>query len=78
MKHTVYAEQLEYRKYRGGGWCVIGVPPTYDGVDDSVLIPYLINDNLLFLIGNTEQPEHFNVTIIKEAAAAPSYDSDSE
>ena len=75
----MYAKQLKYRKYRGGGWCVIGCPSTYDGVDDSILIPYLIHGNLLFLIGNTEQPEHLNVTVIKEAAAAaPADDGDSE
>jgi hypothetical protein len=33
ITYTVYDGNLEYLKGRGGGWCVIGLPPDYDGDD---------------------------------------------
>lgn len=66
VTYTVYTEHMEFRKYRGGGWCVIGLPPEYNGSNDDVLEPYLINENLVDMIQETSQPTEVNVDIIRK------------
>ena len=66
ITYTAYSHCLEYKKFRNGGWCLIGAPPDYDGSadNDHLLYPYLINDNLVEMIAETKQPDHLNVIVI--------------
>jgi len=70
ITYMVYEDNLEYRMYRGGGWCVIGVPPEYNGNNDEELYPYLINDNLIEMIMDTTQPENLNVKKVQQDTPA--------
>ena len=55
--YTIAKENLEYRKGRDGGWCVIAEP-----ADDQFDVePFMIGDMLVELIGNTPQEDHVKV-----------------
>ena len=52
--------------YRGGDWCVLGEPAEYDGTNDDVLQPFLINlECLIPLIEAEEQPPLLNTEKVK-------------
>ena len=50
----------------GGGWCVLGEPEEYDGTNDDVLTPFVINDECLIPLVKTEdQPSLKNIKKVK-------------
>ena len=54
---------------RGGedGWCVLGEPAEYDGTNDDVLTPFVINDDCLIpLIEMEDQPPLKNIKRVKK------------
>ena len=53
-RFTIWDENLEYHKGREGGWCLIGSHPSSDENMDE---PYLINDDIVAMIAETEQAE---------------------
>ena len=59
--YTIFDSNLEWSTGRKGGWSVVGVPPDYDGKNDDVLEPWLINDNLIEMLLEYEQPKELNV-----------------
>ena len=75
VRYTVYEGNLDWLKGRGGGWCVMGMPPEYDGSNDDVLQPYLINQNLVDMIEATEQPSENNITMIRKEESDNELDS---
>ena len=58
---TISDTNLEFSRGKSGGWSVIGMSPSYDGTNEEVLEPYLINDNLIEMIMEYEQPRELNV-----------------
>ena len=64
ITYTIFSRNLEYQKGRGGGWCVLGMPPQYDRIDDDVLEPWMINDVLIEMIKDTEQPKSNKVKLL--------------
>ena len=64
--YTISSEKMFWKPYRGGGWCVVGEPPEYDGHNDDVLQKTLINgDCLVVFISQAEQPPLLNVEMIQ-------------
>ena len=64
--YTVYSQNMDYQKGKNGGWCVLAMPPSYDGEKDNELEPYQINEEtLIYLIANTKQPAESNVELVK-------------
>ena len=50
----------------GGGWCGLGEPAEYDGTNDDVLTPFVINDEcLITLIEMADQPPLKNIKKVK-------------
>ena len=46
----------------GGGWCVLGKPAEYDGTNDDVLTPFVINNECFIpLIEMEDQPPLKNI-----------------
>jgi hypothetical protein len=65
ITYTIYERNLEYKKGRSGGWCVLGMPPGFNGHDDHLLEPYLISSGILIdLIKETDQPVGNNVQLL--------------
>lgn len=64
--YTIFDSNLEWSTGCKGGWSVVGVPPEHDGDNDEVLEPWLINDNLVEMIAEYEQPKELNVKIVAE------------
>ncbi len=55
--YSVYTGNLEYRKGRDGGWCLIGVCAD-DVYDDE---PFIIGDMIIEMIAATEQERHIQI-----------------
>ena len=61
--YTVYESKLQFSKMRGSkgctGRCVLVMPLHYNGLDldDEMLVPYLINNNLIKMIKEEEEVE---------------------
>ena len=61
-QYTISDNKIHWQPYRGGGWCVVGEPADYDGTNDDVLQPFLINQECLIpLIEAEEQPPLLNI-----------------
>ena len=61
-QYTISEDKMHWQPYRGGGWCVLGEPAEYDGTNDDVLQPFLINEECLIpLIEAAEQPPLLNI-----------------
>lgn len=58
--YTVFDGNLEFRKGRKGGWCVIGVCADEQFEDE----PFMIGDMLVEMIASTDQSS--NVTIVSK------------
>ena len=74
--YTIFEGNLEWSRGRNGGWSVLGMPPEYDGENDELLEPYLINDNLIGMIVDTEQPRDLNVRVVAKNEEEASDDDD--
>ena len=65
MNYTIYGADLECKKGLNGGWCVLEMPPEFYGVDDSLLLPFLINNDILIdLIKKSDNTEENNVELV--------------
>ena len=61
-QYTISDRVMHWQPYRGGGWCVLGEPAEYDGTNDDVLQPFLINEECLIpLIEAAEQRPLLNI-----------------
>jgi hypothetical protein len=61
ITYTIHPGNLEYQRGRGGGWCVIAVPPDQCGFEEE---PWLISLMLIELIRDTQQAD--NITVLTE------------
>jgi hypothetical protein len=59
--YTIHPGNLEYQRGKGGGWCVIAVPPDHSGFEEE---PWLISLMLIELIRDTQQAD--NITVLTE------------
>ena len=65
--YTIYVTNLEYKKGGNGGWCVLAMPPEFDGVYDSLLETLLINNEILiYLIKCTDHTESNYVKLVSK------------
>ena len=77
--YTVYEKNMFYQKGRGGGWCILAAPPEFDGENDDLLEPYMVNEEtLIYLIENTEQPSDLNVEIVKKSTGNSDTESEAD
>ena len=61
-QYTISDSKMHWQPYRGGGWCVLGEPAEYDGTNDDVMQPFMINQECLIpLIEAEEQPPLLNI-----------------
>jgi hypothetical protein len=75
ITYTAYDQNLYWHKGRHNGWCVLGVPPDWDGVEMDDLEPFVIRSNIMGeMIMDTNQPQSLNVTVLK----VPEDDDNSE
>ena len=47
VTYTIYGANLEYKKGRNGGWCVLVMPPEFYGVENNLLEHLSINNEIL-------------------------------
>ena len=65
VTYTIYGENLKYKKGRNGGWCVQATPTESDGVDDSLIEAFLINnDIIIYFIKETDHIEANNINLV--------------
>ena len=65
-QYTISETNMSWKPHRGGGWCVLGEPVEYDGTNDDVLTPFVINDEcLITLIEMADQPPLKNIKKVK-------------
>ena len=61
-QYTILETNMYWKPYRGGGWCILGEPAEYDGTNDDVLTPFVINNECLIpLIEMEDQPPLKNI-----------------
>ena len=57
--------KLDYKKGRNWGWCVLVMPPEFDGFENSLLTTFLINNDILIdLIKETDHKEANDVELV--------------
>lgn len=67
ITYTAFDGKLEWRRGKTNGWCVLGIPPEWDGKSMDNLEPYVIRTNIIGeMVMDTEQPKRINVEVVKE------------
>ena len=67
ITYIISTERMYWKPYRGGGWCVVGEPATFDRSNKEVLQEFLIPEMCLIpLIIAREQSPLLNIKIAKE------------
>jgi hypothetical protein len=71
VKYTVLSFNLEFvRDHKSCGWSLLVAPPGYvaDGEHDDDICGYVIDDETVGMIADTEKKPELNVQIISSAA----------
>ena len=69
MTYTAYKKNLYWIKPPPkNSWCILGIPPDWDGETEDDLEPYVIRDKIIgIMVAETDHPRQINVGVIRES-----------